>query len=518
MTFQDIIRDVATLPDDRAMQALARFIDHAGNNSNSEQAKLSLKLCDELGERVQGKLKVELYYYKANAWSVIRRVKHKDESTIWLWDQDELLQEVYWLRSAISSDDFRVLSELRQCQILVNTGNILSHIGRLIEAVEYWQRAIHILPNFGMAMGNLGLGYETYAKMLYDYDHAMVIFKEAYSVLTGISNQGVLWEDDEFEIIKQQMLGRASLIAQHVDFSAVDNFSLDGFSVGKTKVEKGYRQWTLQHGLYINPLNELGAFSIASQDIMHLPSMVTDINQPPNLIGFYNQLKQEYVSSRYLLWKGVTESEKYSKHFSDNDVLLLNTLDYPEYGLATEKIKIAFRTIYSIFDKIAYFINDYWALNIPEHQISFQSVWFDIKKDTKQLRTAFMEHPNLSLRGLYWLSKDFVEKDNDSELVLGKTMEPDADSLRTIRNHLEHKYLKVHDNLWTYTDGKKGSYFTDQLAYHISHQELSQKTIRLIKTARAALMYLSMAVHQEEKTKAKDISGTSIPIELPKWE
>ena len=515
MSSQDITRDVAILSDERAMQALANLIDHASNNSNSEQAKLSLKLCDELAERVQGQLKVELYYYRANAWSVIRHVKHKDESTIWLWDQDELLQEVYWLRSAIRSDDFKVLSELRQCQILVNTGNILSHIGRLIEAIEYWQRAINILPNFGMAMGNLGLGYETYAKMLYDHGHAMVIFKEAYDVLTDISNQGVVWEDDEFEIIKQQMLARASLIAQHVDFSALDNYSLDGFSVGKSKVEKSYRQWTLQHGLFINPLNELGAFSIASQDIMHLP---TDAEQPPSLIGFYNQLKQEYVSARYLLWKGVTESEKYSKHFSDNDVLLLNTLDYPEYGLATEKIKIAFRTIYSLFDKIAYFINDYWALKIPEHLISFQSVWFDNKKGKKQLRTAFMEYPNLSLRGLYWLSKDFVEKDNNSELVLGKTMEPDADSLRTIRNHLEHKYLKVHDNLWAYTDGKKDSCFSDQLAYHISHQELSHKTIRLIKTARAALMYLSMAVHQEEKVKAKDIHGISIPINLPKWE
>lgn len=116
-----------------------------------------------------------------------------------------------------------------------------------------------------MAMGNLGLGYETYAKMLYDHGHALVIFKEAYDVLTSISNQGILWEDNEFEITKKQMLDRASLITDHVDFSVLDNNSLDGFSLGKSKVEQRYRKWTLDNSLYLNPLNEIGTFSIAAQ-------------------------------------------------------------------------------------------------------------------------------------------------------------------------------------------------------------------------------------------------------------
>lgn len=255
-----------------------------------------------------------------------------------------------------------------------------------------------------------------------------------------------------------------------------------------------------------------------AQDVMHLPNMITNIDEPPYLFGFYNQLKQEYVSARFLLWEGITESEKYNKHFSDNDVYLLNTLDFPEYGLATEKIKIAFRSTYSLFDKIAYFVNDYWGLKIPEAKINFQSVWVDTQKGVKQLRSEFMKYPNLSLRGLYWISKDFIEQDNNNKLVLGKTMEPDADRLRTIRNHLEHKYLKVHDNMWGYTDEKWDSFFSNQLAYHISHEELSQKTIRLIKMARAALMYLSMSVHQEERIKAEKMSDIAIPFDMPRWE
>lgn len=42
-----------------------------------------------------------------------------------------------------------------------------------------------------------------------------------YDVLNAISNQSVIWEDHDFEIIKQQMLGRVSLIAQYVDYTTL---------------------------------------------------------------------------------------------------------------------------------------------------------------------------------------------------------------------------------------------------------------------------------------------------------
>ncbi|MDX5595492.1 LA2681 family HEPN domain-containing protein [Pseudovibrio sp. SPO723] len=40
-------------------------------------------------------------------------------------------------------------------------------------------------------------------------------------------------------------------------------------------------------------------------------------------------------------------------HFSDKDVALYNTLDYPSYALAVEKARLAYRMEYSLFDKIA---------------------------------------------------------------------------------------------------------------------------------------------------------------------
>jgi hypothetical protein len=256
--------------------------------------------------------------------------------------------------------------------------------------------------------------------------------------------------------------------------------------------------------------------SIAAQDVLHLPSMVCEVGMPPNLIGFYNQIKQEFVSARYILWQGITELNKYKQHFSDIDNLLIDTLDYPNFGLGLEQVKLSFRSAFSLLDKIAYFINDYWRLNIPETKINFQSVWYEFNagNKTKNINKIFENHDNLILRGLYWLSKDFIEQDKNSHVLLGSTMEPDADKLRTIRNHLEHKYLKVHDEIWNYTKNFR-SYdpFYDSKAYHLCQSELVDKAMRIVKLSRAAIIYLSLAVNREEII--NDENNLVIPMKLP---
>ncbi|MDA3835363.1 MAG: LA2681 family HEPN domain-containing protein [Spirochaetales bacterium] len=504
-----------------SLNHIARLIDDATDNALPEQAQQALQFCDALEKRLDALQLVELNYFRANAWSVIRHAKLCDESKVWEWDQPEILHEIFCLRSAVQSAEFGSHEPFRQCQILVNTGNILSHIGRPIEAFEYWNRALGLMPNFAMALGNLGFGLETYAKYLYDPGHQVVILKEACNFLKSVAEPGAVWDDYDYHRIIESMLGRAESIESHVDFSHLENISLYEHSLGRSKAERNYRAWALGNGLFLSPLNDLGAYPIAAHDVLHLPTMVRPISEPPHFIGFFNQLKQEYVSARFLCWQGMTESEAYKKHYSDKEILLLNTLDYPVYSVFVEQVKLAFRMAYSLFDKIAFFINEYWLLGMRESSINFQSIWFEggAKGKPKILRACFQARENLPLRGLYWLSKDFVEFDKCSDIVLGETMEPDAYKLRSIRNHLEHKYLKVHDDLWRYTDRPDDTLFDDQWAFHLSMQELNKKTIRILKMARAGLTYLSLAVHREENIRRSQVPDEiTVPMALPRWE
>jgi len=509
--------DIDAHSTDESMNYIAELIDHANDHSNLEEAQSALKLRDKIFINLDDIQKTEINYYKANAWSVIRHGKHSSGENIWEWDQTEILQEIYWLRSSIKSLGFSSLNKFRQCQILTNTGNILSHIGRPIEAIEYWNRAIKIMPNFAMALGNLGLGLESYAKYFYDHGHAAVLIKEAHDLLRSVNNPNTIWDGDGYQQIRNWMLNRSEIMKSYFNFELLSNISLTEHSLGRSKTERLYRKWAIENCLFLSPLNDLGDYPIAAHDVLHLPDMILAIDQPPNLIGFFNQLKQEFVSSRFFLWQEIVDSSSYKNHFSDRDVLLLNTLDYPAYSISVEQIKIAFKMAYSLFDKIAFFINYYWSLGHSENAIYFHSVWFK-NKDKKQLHPCFLKKENLALRGLYWLSKDFIEKDSQSLIVLGETMEPDAYKLRSIRNHLEHKYLKVHDDLWTYGRDFENPLFRDNLAFHLSVSELIEKTMRIIKLARSALIYLSFAVHQEERIKAEEDGVIRFPMSLPRMD
>ncbi len=501
------------------MAHVGELVDASLDEQSPELAKQALELCDELKKlQFSDAEQTELFYFRANAWASIRHAKHNSNGNVWAWDQPELLQEAYWLRTAIRHDGFRKLEPIRQCQILINTGNLFSHIGRPIEAIEYWRRALLIMPNFAMALGNLGFGLKAYADYLYDNGHAVMLMKEAHDFLMSVSKHGVVWDNLGYEGIRESMLSEAKNIAGHINLDAARNIELNGHSLGRSRAERNYRTWALDNTLFLSPLNELGDFSIAARDILSLPNMVAPINKPPSLIGFYNQLKQEYASARFLLWEGAEDSKV---HFSDRDVQLLDTLDYPLYSLQIEKMKMAYRMAYSIFDKIAFFINDYWALGIKKDKVYFQSLWFE----KGELRDEFNSYENLPLRGLFWLSKDFLKdiaKNDISDSTtpnLAETMEPDAYALRTIRNHLEHKYLKVHDELWSISNKYSHLSFKDDMAYSLTRGSLEAKTLRILKLARAGLIYLSLAVHREETIRAKNRQdGLVVPMRLPEWE
>jgi hypothetical protein len=99
-------------------------------------------------------------------------------------------------------------------------------------------------------------------------------------------------------------------------------------------------------------------------------------------------------------------------------------------------------------------------------------------------------------RGLFWLSKDFFDPE------LKASAEPDAQELYDIRNRLEHSYLKIIE--MTPREPRKDDPFHDRLAFSVQRDDFIRKTLRLMKLARAALIYLVLGMHgEEERRKAE---------------
>jgi LA2681-like HEPN len=217
------------------------------------------------------------------------------------------------------------------------------------------------------------------------------------------------------------------------------------------------------------------------------------VDAPHKFESFFDQMKQEYVSARWLLYEGLTSK---IPHFSDRDVLLGATDPRPSLSLAVEKVKSAYRTSYAIFDKIGFFLASYMKLGIPEKQITFRTLWR--AGENKPIRKEFDLTGNWGFCALYWLAKDFLEEESD------EVAEPQARGLNDIRNHIEHKYPRV-------TAEECPTAPPDDLASTVSREQFQAKAIHLLKLARSALIYLAIGVGFEEER--REAARGPMPLE-----
>lgn len=497
-----------------AFGRLGLLIDLSGDLGREDGNVRALAWADELAKRKLPPREAALLdYFRANLWANRQSRQHGDADAAWAWEQPDLQKQIFHLRGAARHRGFPRLARLRRCQIFTNLGNQLDTLGRFVEAQAMWSRALAEDARFGMALGNRGYGRFHYAASLYDHGHRDVFLFSAHKDLSMALSRKAKFESDGYPGAKVVFERLKAQIESAISIERAERLiTMDGYPMGRSRAERQYRRWTLHNGLFLNPLNDLGPYSIAAQDILSLPSITTETGQFPPIIGFFNQMKQEYASGRWLLYEGLHAR---NVHFSDRRVSLINTLDYPNYGLAVEKVKTAYRIAYSIFDKIAYFLNEYAGLGIKPRDIYFKTLWYENShKQPRTIRNEFASSKNWSLRGLYWLSKDLFDPE------LQEVMEPEAQELYIIRNKLEHSYLKVHEMLLPRSGGDPLSdMFTDRLAYSIARDDLQAKTIHLYRLVRAALIYLSLGMHREEerRRKAHTVQGLIAPMTLYPW-
>jgi hypothetical protein len=509
------ITEIENVPNNELLGKIGLLIDVSGDLGRKQGLDKATEWASLFEAReVTEADKAVLEYFQANVWATRWKIRSISPEDAWAWEQPERQQQIFCLRRAVTHAGFAELPIFRRCQIYTNLANQLNSIGRFVDALEYWGRALNDNPKFGMAHGNVGYCLLTYAKALSDRGHQALFLKFAHDHLSFAISTQAQYEGTGYSDAKQFFKERKLEIESIADVKKISKtMSLTDHPMGDNDEEISYRQWCLENRLFLNPLNDLGEYPIANQDVFLLPPLTVEAGHPPTLIGFFNQLKQEFISARWFLYDGTHTK---GVHFADKGVLLYNTLDYPSYSISVEKTKVAFRIAYSIFDKIAFFLNDYLALNLKPPKISFRKIWYEnAEKDRNKwvIRDIFERSENWPLRGLFWLSKDLFEE----EFV--NITEPDAQAVKEIRNHLEHKYLKAHDVLASQTDDPKSkpNWSEDQLAYSITRTDLEAKALRLFKLSRAALTYLSLGVRREELRRQQGKNNQIPQMMLDLW-
>lgn len=484
-------------------QRIAKKFDVATLKNDACELKKLIQLVEKDLESKDAFFKAQMYYSIATATDTISRLSDDNVEE----RKESIKKQLYYYRESlkiIKTEEFNLpkyMAHTRSLQacLLTNYGNTLMECGRVISAIEQYKDALGYYPFFPMAMGNLGCCYMQYASLL---GYNQEFYRDCLNRHSYILLNDALESKDPNIYMEGKAYFASKLAHFHVDYREFLSRPIvyDELKI-KTKKESEYRQWVLDNNLFLSPLNDLIDKNMSfAKDIIGINRMLTSIEDTmPVAFGMFNQLKQEYISARFLFYESINVNGKV--HYSDFNTNLTETLDYAQFSLRVEKLKIAFKTIYGILDKIAYFLNTYYDLGVPERKISYRSIWRS-ETNGKEYKNILKIDENFALASLYWICQDFDD-------AIGKNCNPELKRLRTIRNFLEHKYTIV---TWFYNDKKPSKEQTEAL--YLSEKELKDYTLKLLKVVREAIICLSLCVNIEEEKKFEALSGTTKMVNM----
>lgn len=367
--------------------------------------------------------------------------------------------------------------------LITNMSILLNELGRKISAVSI----IYSTKNFslGNAQQNLGLFLFEYGKLFIDSDNiaANILFKYAYLFLeAALKNDDGSMPNGIEEGTKKVL----RYVDEFKDLKIQDNENI------QMNDEVSYRLWACNNRLFLTPVNDVINSLVFAKDDIRIQSLVIPVEEDGTieLIGLFNEIKQEYVSARFTFYESISKKDM---HFSDKDVDIWNVADYSIYNLRIQQMKMAFRSIYSIFDRIGFFIFKYLDIKMNERRVSFNSIWDKVSKD--ELKN------NDALNGLKWIHKD-LNKKVDLKLDTNKeSLDPELKDEATIRNYIEHRYLKVVDFS---NGGSNIEHSSNGISYSVSKENFEKLTLYLMKKVREAIILLTIMVKFEEENKGND--------------
>lgn len=288
--------------DEDAGLRTCRLTDLAGELGRKDGIECALVWYEALERRgVSGGQMIALDFGRANAIAADR------SGTEWKWEQPTLAREIFYLRRAVSNPLFVQCHANTRSMCLNNLGKRLQVAGRMIEALDCWRRVLEVNPNFGMSLCNRARVLAAYAETLDDHDEKALFYwgahREASAAIAPTALYATTHND---ELTRNHTKELKEWLESFLDvrgIAALDPLKDQDISV--TEEEHDYHHWCLSNCLYLNSINSLGRYSIATTDSVGLAAHVVRVDAPYRLESFFDQMKQEYVSARWLLYEGL---------------------------------------------------------------------------------------------------------------------------------------------------------------------------------------------------------------------
>lgn len=400
-----------------------------------------------------------------------------------------------------AKSSFQESLEINETQpdVWINKGNSLDYLGRYLEAIECYDKAILLDNKHYNAWGNRGIACQRLSKLAEHKGDRTKLFTEGMIYLSielemypdfeiaDISKEWVReyitknkMQIDLETILKEQMPKKGALLGESFNLYSEPGVDFKTF----------YYDFCEKHALFLNvhfDCNKCGCSTLDLIQVGFLTS-IKDFKRPYELFKKWFALVDDYKTARSLL--------AFSQ-FRPKELLFLDKQRYEsDYSLNylsnVELLKSAFLTAMNIYDKVAFFLNYYEELELSDESISF---WGSNSIFNKT---------------------DILEKNEwQTDLVALDSIRKDLEKqefkrLRLVRDYLVHRYFVLHDivdveNLTYPFDSSETP--LEHKEYHMDINEFFNLTIRTLRNIRNVLFSLAFFVSQKEKSKEKEVDG-----------
>ncbi|MBE0069278.1 LA2681 family HEPN domain-containing protein [Thermoanaerobacterium thermosaccharolyticum] len=420
-----------------------------------------------------------VYYNLANGYSALFNLKRINNFTYGFMKTDtEAHKAIKYYKKSLECRE--KLTDIT-VQTYVNLGNTFDSIGRNLEALYYYDKALAINPYFGMALANKGLALKYYAEIT--GEHWRMYYMEAYNFINLGLKYGVHSEAKK-EFLRN--LHEIKKYVNNVELSDLEKPKMDT----QSDFEKFLVEFCIKHKLYLNLCNFCQKCQLSLGDDIVIKNMIVDIAKSSEddtylkLSSFLNEIKENYVAARFLLVQSVYRDNDLS--FADKNVAIIDTLDYVEHNIFIQLLKFAFRNMYDILDKVSIFLNEYLELGKKVENIDFNNIWYEKKEQNKfNINNKIIKTKNYALNALFNIHLEFKNGEYKD--------------LREIRNALTHRFLNVY---WM------GKYSFENM----NEEYLVDKTIQITQIIRNVIIYLISFVYMEEAKKGKKLKGKLVTL------
>jgi tetratricopeptide (TPR) repeat protein len=457
------------------------FIDGGFALGDSNKVRKGTKIFEEMwlvDDTTSNIAKSSIAYNTANGYSSLYSLKRRSGKEVTPTNDSDLRNAKKFYRLAI--DSLENSKSSFASQVLINYGNCLAQFGRFIDAIQFYEHAMHIDPTNGMAAGNLGIELERASRITGRFRHEYLALAHDFLKQALSPRMHLRYGSPEAaKDFQSRLAGLEHFIKAHKKPILPPK---PAEARHRSNIQKAYTQFCIKNGLFLNAWTGKKELSPGIIDDISFGAITTRIDDNflvPELIRILNEIKESYATARYLYFLSQSQNNVLDK--ISKTAVYFDNYDYSINGIYTGLCKTAYSRAFDVLDKVARIVNIYFG--IGKRESTFWNIFAEKQSQGESheirfiARKAICETRNPSVLALADLCIDYFE---DPKV--------DLKTLDSRRNRITHDYLNV--KLYVAKDDSKDAV--------IGLDELVQQTKDVLILAKYAVLYVVSAVNIAE--------------------